>query len=66
MKDTIIKQIGNINTIIQVVFIILKLTNLIQWSWLWVMSPLWIPGIPLLALVFILIMLKLSIKLRSK
>lgn len=25
-----------------VVFVILKLTNLIDWSWWWVMSPMWI------------------------
>ena len=26
-------------------FIILKLTNLIDWSWLWVLSPFWITAI---------------------
>lgn len=26
-----------------VVFVILKLTNLINWSWWWVLSPAWIP-----------------------
>lgn len=25
------------------VFIILKLTGTITWSWIWVLSPLWIP-----------------------
>ena len=29
-------------SVIQIVFIILKLTGLIDWSWLWVLSPLWI------------------------
>lgn len=24
-------------------FIILKLTKVITWSWIWVLSPLWIP-----------------------
>lgn len=28
--------------VIQIVFIVLKLTGLIDWSWLWVLSPLWI------------------------
>lgn len=28
--------------VLLVVFIILKLTNLIHWSWVWVLSPLWI------------------------
>jgi fatty acid desaturase len=26
-----------------ILFIALKLTNLITWSWWWVLSPLWIP-----------------------
>jgi hypothetical protein len=25
-----------------IVFIVLKLTNVINWSWWWVLSPLWI------------------------
>lgn len=25
-------------------FIILKLTNVIEWSWVWVLAPLWIPA----------------------
>jgi Transmembrane Fragile-X-F protein. len=29
--------------LLTIVFITLKLTNYIAWSWLWVLSPLWIP-----------------------
>lgn len=28
-----------------IVFIILKLCNVISWSWWWVLSPIWIPSI---------------------
>lgn len=28
--------------LLTIVFIILKLTNVIAWSWVWVLSPLWI------------------------
>lgn len=28
--------------ILAIVFIILKLTAIINWSWIWVLSPLWI------------------------
>ena len=28
-----------------IVFIVLKLCKLINWSWLWVLSPLWIPTV---------------------
>ena len=41
-------------SILLLVFIILKLTNVIEWSWLWVLSPLWI-GASLGLLFFIVI-----------
>lgn len=28
--------------LLTIVFIVLKLTGVIEWSWLWVLSPLWI------------------------
>lgn len=37
-----------------VLFIGLKLGKVIQWSWLWVLSPLWIQVV-ILALVFIIV-----------
>jgi hypothetical protein len=33
----------NIITLLTLLFIGLKLTNFIDWSWWWVLSPLWIP-----------------------
>jgi hypothetical protein len=36
----IVEFIGIVTTI---VFIILKLTDLIDWSWWWIFSPIWIP-----------------------
>ena len=38
----------SITTILFIVFLVLKLTNLIDWSWWWVTSPLWIPAIILI------------------
>jgi hypothetical protein len=31
----------NFTELLLVVFIVLKLTNVINWSWWWVLSPLW-------------------------
>ena len=28
--------------VLTLIFVVLKLTNVIQWSWVWVLSPLWI------------------------
>ena len=43
-------------TVLFFVFLILKLTNVITWSWWWVTAPLW-GGIALLVVVFILLFL---------
>ena len=39
---------------LQIVFIVLKLTNVIKWSWLWVLAPSWI-SIALVVVVLIII-----------
>ena len=35
---------GNITTILFLIFLTLKLTGHIDWSWWWVTAPLWIPA----------------------
>jgi hypothetical protein len=35
----------------------LKLTHVIHWSWLWVLAPLWIPGLYLLIGIVLLLAL---------
>ena len=35
------------------IFITLKLTNVIDWSWAWVLSPMWIP-LALLIIAFVI------------
>jgi hypothetical protein len=45
--------------ILGLIFITLKLTGHITWSWLWVLSPFWIPiglGLLILLIVFIVAM----------
>lgn len=40
--------------ILTIVFIVLKLVGIINWSWWWVLSPLWIPpGIIMIILAII-------------
>lgn len=38
--------------LLTIVFITLKLTHVIDWSWWWVLSPLWISGLLLLLILF--------------
>lgn len=47
------------SSLLTIVFIVLKLTDVIDWSWVWVLSPSWISLLLGLALVpFILILNK--------
>jgi uncharacterized membrane protein YhaH (DUF805 family) len=41
-----------------IVFIVLKLADVIAWSWLWVLAPFWIPFI--IAVLFVIVMMALG------
>ena len=55
-----------VGTIALVVFVILKLTGLIGWSWWWVLSPLWIPLAILAAVLLVIGIPCLILKLFGK
>lgn len=40
--------------LLTVLFIALKLTDIISWSWLWVLAPIWIPVSLLIVLAVII------------
>ncbi len=40
-----------------IAFIVLKLTDVIAWSWVWVLAPFWIPYF--LAIIFVIVMMAL-------
>jgi len=44
MKDSSSKGLG-LCDVLTVVFIVLKLIGVIDWSWWWVLAPVWIPVI---------------------
>lgn len=51
--------------LLTIAFIVLKLTGVISWSWLWVLSPIWIPTAIVLAaflVVLIVVLVKEAIK----
>lgn len=45
--------------LLTLVFIVLKLTNYIDWSWVWVLSPLWLGWLGWLVVTAILFVLAL-------
>ena len=53
----------SLGTVLFLIFLMLKLTDKIDWSWWWVTSPLWIPvalGLSILVLAFLLVIVALS------
>lgn len=56
-KTKISVQIGSLPTLLTVAFVVLKLCNVITWSWWWVLAPLWIPTASIvLGLLFLFIL----------
>ena len=42
-NKTVIKKQGlSFSSLLAIIFIVLKLIGVIKWSWMWVLSPLWI------------------------
>ena len=55
--------------LLTLLFIGLKLTGYITWSWIWVLAPLWIPisiALLLLSAVILLVGLNKTLKLRKE
>ena len=50
-----------LGSVLFIVFLVLKLTNVIDWSWWWVTAPLWIP-IGLAVMIFIVTALVIIVK----
>ena len=41
--------------LLAIAFIVLKLTEVIDWSWWWVLSPLWIPLVLVICILLIML-----------
>lgn len=63
--DNKAKQGGlGIVSVLTIVFIVLKLLEVIKWSWIWVLSPIWISAVIVVA-VFSVILIGGRIKKRK-
>lgn len=49
-----------------ILFVALKLTGYIDWPWLWVLSPLWIPIVILLVIALVAAIVYLILKVINK
>ena len=63
-KDTNITTNGGIGFLgaLTILFIALKLTHVINWSWWWVLAPLWIPAVVVLGIIAIVAIVALFVK----
>ena len=61
-------SVGGISfgSLLTLVFIVLKLIGVINWSWVWVLSPLWMSAILILIGVIILFLINCLIKRKFK
>lgn len=46
-------ELNGLSGLLFIIFLILKLTKVVGWSWWWVTSPLWLPIISYLLLILI-------------
>ena len=63
--DNKAKQGGlGIVSVLTIIFVVLKLLGVIRWSWIWVLSPIWISAVIVVA-VFSVILIGGRIKKRK-
>lgn len=55
--DTTVNGGVGFTGLLTIVFIVLKLLGFITWSWVWVLSPIWIEAIIVVLLLTVLIIL---------
>ena len=59
-KKTVIEIPGIVPVLFTLLFMYLKLTNQIDWSWWWVFSPFWIP-ISAILIIFVRVLLAVGV-----
>lgn len=52
-------------SLLQVAFIVLKLTKVIDWKWVWVLAPTWIPFSIAMMFILLAVLLKLPMKVKK-
>ena len=59
-NKTVNISFGSFGTLLGVTFIVLKLCNVINWAWIWVLAPIWISwGVTLIFMIIAAIIIAL-------
>jgi hypothetical protein len=65
-NGTVTVQAVSFANLLAVAFVILKLVGVIEWSWLWVLAPIWIPACLGIFLLIVLIIASVILDKKSK
>ena len=58
-NNRFVRSTLDVYTVLTIVFVVLKLCRVISWSWVWVLSPLWIGfAISIIAFVIVLFIIQ--------
>jgi hypothetical protein len=55
MREKTYIGITSFGGLLTITFIVLKLTKIINWSWVWILSPIWIPSAFFVGIIIVLI-----------
>lgn len=66
-NNTVVKTSGGIGFVglLTILFVGLKLTGFIDWSWVWVLSPLWITPVAVIGIYLFVILISIFIAVIS-
>lgn len=53
-------------SVLTLIFITLKLTKVVTWSWAWVLSPIWLPIMIIAVVITIMMLIGLCINISEK
>lgn len=64
MTETLLIEFSaKISGMLTMMFIVLKVTGAIQWSWFWILAPTWIPLAILIAIVIVAILVSILVEI---
>ena len=57
MSSVAAVESGSMPTLLGVAFVVLKLSHVIVWSWMWVLAPFWLPYVIVLFIIGVFLIL---------
>lgn len=66
MNEKVIIQVPSVLSLLGIAFIVLKLCNVINWSWIIVLMPFWLPVLMFISTLIIALILLLLVYLFKK